>query len=189
MAVDHPAHHSEFRRWSGGVDRRICQTFAASPAERGELPLVFRPDKLGLEPNFQVIALYLPPVPLTLRNFEAFAFGDYPKNTSIRRGCRPDVHAGTLHKRDILVLARGDGLARRGISGRRGRGNLGRVLESHGRGKIRPGDRSWCCKRSFRDPRGRLNRSDGCGLSGFRSFRLFSLACGWPEDVRKRTYS
>src|ERR1700738_1900568 len=39
MAVDHPAHHSEFRRWSGGVDRRICQTFAASPAEPGELPL------------------------------------------------------------------------------------------------------------------------------------------------------
>jgi hypothetical protein len=27
------AHDSEFRRWSGGVDRRICQTFAASPAE------------------------------------------------------------------------------------------------------------------------------------------------------------
>src|ERR1700716_4295627 len=42
MAVDHPAHHSEFRRWSGGVDRRICQTFAASPAEPGELPLGFR---------------------------------------------------------------------------------------------------------------------------------------------------
>jgi hypothetical protein len=41
MAVDHPAHHSEFRRWSGGVDRRICQTFAASPAEPGELPLGF----------------------------------------------------------------------------------------------------------------------------------------------------
>ena len=36
------AHDSEFRRWSGGVDRRICQTFAASPAEPGELPLGFR---------------------------------------------------------------------------------------------------------------------------------------------------
>src|SRR3984893_4259258 len=32
---------SEFRRWSGRVDRRICQTFAASPAEPGELPLGF----------------------------------------------------------------------------------------------------------------------------------------------------
>jgi hypothetical protein len=96
---------------------------------------VIRPEKLGLDPTFQVIALYLHPVPLTLRNFEAFALGDYPKNTSIRRGCRPDVHAGTLHKRDILVLARGDGLARRGISGRRGRGNLGRGLESHGGGR------------------------------------------------------
>jgi len=36
------AHDSEFRRWPGGVDRRICQTFAASPAEPGELPLGFR---------------------------------------------------------------------------------------------------------------------------------------------------
>ena len=30
------------RLWSGGVDRRICQTFAASPAEPGELPCWFR---------------------------------------------------------------------------------------------------------------------------------------------------
>src|ERR1700724_1503368 len=36
------AHDSEFRRWPDGVDRRICQTFAASPAEPGELPLGFR---------------------------------------------------------------------------------------------------------------------------------------------------
>src|SRR6266851_3135917 len=36
------AHDSEFRRWPGGVDRRICQTFAASPAEPGELLLGFR---------------------------------------------------------------------------------------------------------------------------------------------------
>src|ERR1700731_3921341 len=36
------ARDSEFRRWSGRVDRRICQTFAASPAEPGELPLGFR---------------------------------------------------------------------------------------------------------------------------------------------------
>ncbi len=35
------AHDSEFRRWPDGVDRRICQTFAASPAEPGELPLGF----------------------------------------------------------------------------------------------------------------------------------------------------
>jgi hypothetical protein len=37
------ARDSEFRRWSGRVDRRICQTFAASPAEPGELPLGFSP--------------------------------------------------------------------------------------------------------------------------------------------------
>src|ERR1700722_4739215 len=36
------ARDSEFRRWSGRVDRRICQTFAASPADAGELPLGFR---------------------------------------------------------------------------------------------------------------------------------------------------
>src|ERR1700737_2164231 len=35
------ARDSEFRRWRGRVDRRICQTFAASPAEPGELPLGF----------------------------------------------------------------------------------------------------------------------------------------------------
>ena len=34
-------HNSELRRWTGGVDRRICQTFAASPAEPGELLLGF----------------------------------------------------------------------------------------------------------------------------------------------------
>ena len=36
------AHDSEFRRCIGGVDRRICQTFCASPAEPGELLLGFR---------------------------------------------------------------------------------------------------------------------------------------------------
>jgi hypothetical protein len=40
---------------------------------------LIRPKKLGLNPTFQVIALYQHPVPLALRNFEAFAFGDYPK--------------------------------------------------------------------------------------------------------------
>src|ERR1700694_1854005 len=38
------AHDSEFRRWPDGVDRRICQTFAASPGEPGELTLGFRPE-------------------------------------------------------------------------------------------------------------------------------------------------
>src|ERR1700738_670958 len=38
------ARDSEFRRWSGRGDRRICQTFAASPAEPGELQLGFRAD-------------------------------------------------------------------------------------------------------------------------------------------------
>src|ERR1700722_7442976 len=41
------ARDSEFRRWSGRVDRRICQTFAASPAEPGELPLGFRLDLMA----------------------------------------------------------------------------------------------------------------------------------------------
>jgi len=46
------ARDSEFRRWSGRVDRRICQTFAASPAEPGELPLGFRtPGLVGHHPT------------------------------------------------------------------------------------------------------------------------------------------
>jgi hypothetical protein len=36
------ARDSESRRWTEGADRRICQTFAASPAEPGELPFWFR---------------------------------------------------------------------------------------------------------------------------------------------------
>jgi hypothetical protein len=35
--------------WPDGVDRRICQTFAASPAEPGELPLGFRNRNLFTE--------------------------------------------------------------------------------------------------------------------------------------------
>jgi hypothetical protein len=31
----------ESQRWTGGIDPRICQTFAASPAEPGELPFWF----------------------------------------------------------------------------------------------------------------------------------------------------
>ena len=34
-------HDSEPRQWTGGFDPRICQTFAASPAEPGELPCWF----------------------------------------------------------------------------------------------------------------------------------------------------
>src|SRR5439155_25643352 len=42
------AHDSEFRRWPDGVDRRICQTFAASPAEPGELLLGFSMGSFGI---------------------------------------------------------------------------------------------------------------------------------------------
>ena len=38
---------SESRRWTEGVDPRICQTFAASPAEPGELPYLFSRDQSG----------------------------------------------------------------------------------------------------------------------------------------------
>ena len=34
---------------AGGVDRRICQTFAASPAEPGELPCWFRMEIYEIE--------------------------------------------------------------------------------------------------------------------------------------------
>src|SRR5437762_322315 len=40
------AHDSESRRWTPGVDPRICQTFAASPAEPGELPFWFSGEDL-----------------------------------------------------------------------------------------------------------------------------------------------
>ena len=36
------AHDLESRRWPCGVDLLICQTFAASPAEPGELLFWFR---------------------------------------------------------------------------------------------------------------------------------------------------
>jgi hypothetical protein len=41
------AHDLELCRQTGGVDRRIRQTFAASPAEPGELPLGFRNELRG----------------------------------------------------------------------------------------------------------------------------------------------
>src|ERR1700730_4414886 len=42
------AHDSESRRWADGVDRRICQTFAASPAEPGGLLLAFSDNVLEI---------------------------------------------------------------------------------------------------------------------------------------------
>jgi hypothetical protein len=36
------AHDLESRRWVSGVDPRVSQTFAASPAKPGELPFWFR---------------------------------------------------------------------------------------------------------------------------------------------------
>src|ERR1700730_12842901 len=57
------ARDSEFRRWSGRVDRRICQTFAASPAEPGELPLGFRTLKEPYLTSF-LCHFALPPRPL-----------------------------------------------------------------------------------------------------------------------------
>src|ERR1700738_1637269 len=128
----------------------------------GFLSGLIRPEKLGLDPTFQVIALYLHPVPLTLRNFEAFAFGDYPKNNSIRRGCRPDVHPGTLHKRDILVLARGNGLAHQTASSRaRGRGNFGRSFDRGGSGRVGPSKRGNWCRILRWNPGSRPDRSHG----------------------------
>src|SRR5437588_8915380 len=91
-----------------------------------------RPDKLGVDPTLEAITLYLHPIPITLRNFEACAFGRGPNNSSSRRGCRPDVYAGTLHKSNLLVLRRRHS-ARHGVSSRCGRGNLGSGLGRHGR--------------------------------------------------------
>jgi hypothetical protein len=154
------------------------------------LSRLIRPDKLGVDPTLEAIALYLHPIPITLRNFEACAFGWGPNNSSSGRGCRPDVYAGTLHKSNVLVLRRRH-RARHGVSSRCSRGNLERGLDRRGRGRIRPGDRCSFGKRWFRVLRSRLNRSGGRGLhcwTDCRSFRLFFLTCGWSQDVRKGTY-
>jgi len=111
-----------------------------SLAEGFVLSGLIRPEKLGVDPTLNAIALYLNPIPITLRNFEARTLGRSPKDGTSCGGCRPHVYAGTLHKDDSPVLAHGDSLERSDISRRRGRGNLGRSLESAGSRKIRPGD-------------------------------------------------
>jgi hypothetical protein len=62
----------------------------------GFLSGLIRPEKLGLDPTFQVIALYLHPVPLPVCNLETRAFAGGPKNSPVSRWRRPDVYAGTL---------------------------------------------------------------------------------------------
>ena len=47
------AHDSEFRRWTGEVDLLKCQTFAASPAEPGELLFWFRTYSITLSESAQ----------------------------------------------------------------------------------------------------------------------------------------
>src|SRR6516165_2441131 len=122
----------------GGPEANSASHTASS---RGcKLSGLIRPEKLGVDPTLNAIALYLNPIPVTLRNFEARTLEGSPKDAASCRGCSPDVYAGTLHKGDTAVLGHGDGLARSEISGRRGRADLGRSLESAGRRRIRPGE-------------------------------------------------
>ena len=107
---------------------------------------LIRPKKFGLDPTLQAIALYLGPVPIAPRNFEARPFGRAPKKSSIQRWCRPDVYAGALQVNHNLLLRSESYLARRAASGTRQWGNLGSGLDNAGRGKIGPRDGSWCCK-------------------------------------------
>ena len=62
------AHDSEFRRWTGGVDLLKCQTFAASPAEPGELLFWFRSQSWQVAILLRLNAL----VPF---NFQNYFFG------------------------------------------------------------------------------------------------------------------
>jgi hypothetical protein len=57
---------------------------------------LIRPEKLGIDPPLQAIALYLDPVPLPVCNLETRAFAGGPKNSPVSRWHRPDVYAGTL---------------------------------------------------------------------------------------------
>src|SRR3981189_2400916 len=64
------------------------------------------PKKLGIDPALKAVALYLSPVPLTVRNFEARPFGGGPKSGPVCRRGRPDVDARPLQKNNIAVLRR-----------------------------------------------------------------------------------
>src|ERR1700737_1241552 len=108
------------------------------------LSRLIRREKLGIDPTLQATALDLNPVPIPACNSEACAFGGCPKNRPVCRWRRPDVYAGTLQENDIRVLPRRDSLVRWGISGTRGRGQLGRSLDSNRRGKVGPSDRVRC---------------------------------------------
>jgi hypothetical protein len=53
--------------------------------EAFKLTGVIGPQKLGIDPTLQTIALYLNPVPITFRNFESVAFGSCPNNEPVCR--------------------------------------------------------------------------------------------------------
>ena len=57
---------------------------------------VIRPEKLGIDPTLQAIALHLDPVPLPVCNLEPRAFAGGPNNSPVSRWRRPDVYARTL---------------------------------------------------------------------------------------------
>src|ERR1700737_1284189 len=114
------ARDSEFRRWSGRVDRRICQTFAASPAEP-ELPLGFsgtispevrcRGDPalmpqagplraIETEPGEQVVA--------GLSSFWAAPNPSFASNASITcRGGKAEKIAAVQYRSSLLFMGRG----------------------------------------------------------------------------------
>jgi hypothetical protein len=60
------------------------------------LSRLIRPEKLGIDPTFQAIALHLDPVPLPVCNLEPRAFAGGPNNSPVSRWRRPDVYARTL---------------------------------------------------------------------------------------------
>ena len=57
---------------------------------------VVRPEKLGIDPTLQAIALHLDPVPLPVCNLEPRAFAGGPNNSPVSRWRRSDVYARTL---------------------------------------------------------------------------------------------
>jgi hypothetical protein len=90
------ARDSEFRRWSGRVDRRICQTFAASPAEPGELPLGFRSAVAG--------ATYASNAAVAARTKEI----DFMPATPLNGSPQPPRECGKVRRSSAVVASRED---------------------------------------------------------------------------------
>jgi hypothetical protein len=117
------------------------------------------------DPTAEPIALHLHPVAFPVGNFEARAFGGGRKNTSVGRGCRPDVDAGALQENDVLLLRGRSRFGQRGVSISASRPNRGSLVRDGG-WKVGPRDRNRWIGRGHGYRRRSPRRTLGCGLCG-----------------------